>query len=184
MEENAERPRFEALKESKNTEILIIGGGITGILCAHMLKNAGVDCILAEARRICSGITKNTTAKITFGHGLLYDKLIRRFGEERAHLYLEAQKQACGKYAELCKNIPCDYEEKDSYVYSIGGRKKIEREVDALNRLGAVAKFSAELPLPLAVAGAVCVKNQAQFVPSNSPLQSPKNYPYTKTQRS
>ena len=164
-EENAERPHFEALEESKNTDVLIIGGGIAGILCAYMLKNAGVDCILAEARRICSGITQNTTAKITLGHSLLYDKLIRRFGEERARLYLEAQQKACWKYAELCKNIPCDYEAKDSYVYSMNSHKKIEQEVDALNRLGVGAEFSAKLPLPLTVAGAVCVKNQAQFNP-------------------
>lgn len=163
--ENTERPQFEALNESKNTDVLIVGGGIAGILCAYMLKNAGVDCILAEAGEICGGITKNTTAKITLGHGLLYDKLIRRFGEERAHLYLEAQQQACEKYAELCKNIPCDYETKDSYVYSIGNRKKIEREIDALNRIGVKAEFCAELPLPFDVAGAVCVRNQAQFSP-------------------
>lgn len=164
-EENTERTRFEVLKEKKNTDVLIIGGGIAGILCAYMLKNAGVDCILAEVGRICGGITKNTTAKITLGHGLLYDKLIRRFGEERARLYLEAQQQACKNYAELCTEIQCDYETKDSYVYSMNNRKKIEREVDALNRLGAGAEFSAELPLPFEVAGAVCVKNQAQFNP-------------------
>ena len=176
-EENAEHPRFEALKESKNTDVLIIGGGIAGILCAYMLKNAGVDCILAEAGRICGGITKNTTAKITLGHGLLYDKLIRRFGEERARLYLEAQEQACGKYAELCKNIPCDYEAKDSYVYSIGNRKKIERKFDALNRLGVGAEFSTELPLPFKVAGAVCVKNQAQFNPLKFAFAIAKDIP-------
>ena len=81
---------FEPLKESKSADVLIIGGGLTGLLCAYMLKNAGVDCILAEAGRICSGITRNTTAKITFAHGLLYDKLIKRFGQEPARLYLEA----------------------------------------------------------------------------------------------
>ena len=176
-EENTERPRFEALKESKNTDVLIIGGGIAGILCAYMLKNAGVDCILAEARRICSGITQNTTAKITLGHSLLYDKLIRRFGEERARLYLEAQQKACWKYAELCKNIPCDYEAKDSYVYSMNSHKKIEQEVDALNRLSVGAEFFAELPLPLTVAGAVCVKNQAQFNPLKFAFAIAKDLP-------
>ena len=119
-EENTERTRFEVLKESKNTDVLIIGGGIAGILCAYMLKNAGVDCILAEVGRICGGITKNTTAKITLGHGLLYDKLSRRLGEERARLYLEAQQQACKNYAELCTEIQCDYETKDSYVWLTG----------------------------------------------------------------
>ena len=163
--EEAERMSFAPLKESKRTDVLIIGGGITGVLCAYMLKNAGVDCILVEADKICNGITKNTTAKITLGHGLLYDKLIKRFGEDQARLYLEAQLRACDKYADLCKEIPCDYEIKSSYVYSTGDAKKIEREVRALNRLGVKAEFSEAPSLPFKVAGAVCVRNQAQFHP-------------------
>ena len=156
---------FEPLKESKSADVLIIGGGLTGLLCAYMLKNAGVDCILAEAGRICSGITRNTTAKITFAHGLLYDKLIKRFGQEPARLYLEAQLRAAEHYACLCKEIPCDYESKDSYVYSLDDRKKIEREIEALNRLGVPAEFSETPLLPIRTAGAVCVRNQAQFHP-------------------
>ncbi len=161
----AERVQFPALNKSDNTDILIIGGGMTGILCAHMLKNAGIDCILVEADRICSGITKNTTAKITFAHGLIYDKLIKNFGPDKARLYLEAQLQACEKYAALCRDIPCDYERKDSYVYSLDDCEKIRREVDALNRLGVEAEFTDKLPLPFEVAGAVCVRDQAAFHP-------------------
>ncbi len=164
-EDGSARVDFEPLEESKSTDVLIVGGGIAGILCAYMLKDAGVDCILVEADRICGGITKNTTAKITLGHGLLYDKLIGRFGRDRARLYLEAQRQACEKYAELCREIACDYEIKDSYVYSLNDRKKIEREVDALKCLGEKAEFFDELSLPFKVAGAVCVKDQAQFQP-------------------
>ncbi len=163
--EEAQRGSFAPLKESRRTDVLIIGGGIAGILCAYMLKNEGVDCILVEADRICSGITKNTTAKITLGHGLLYDKLIKRFGEERARLYLNAQIRAGEEYARLCKAIPCDYETKSSYVYSTDDAKKIEREVRALNRLGVKAEFSEAPSLPFKAAGAVCVKNQAQFHP-------------------
>ncbi len=163
--EEAERVRFDALKESKRTDVLIIGGGITGLLCAYMLRNAGVDCILVEADRICCGITKNTTAKITLSHGLMYDKLIRRFGKERAQLYLEAQIQAGEEYARLSRDIPCDYEKKDSYVYSLNDRKRIEREVDALNLLGCKAEFSDARMLPFMTAGSVCVRDQAQFHP-------------------
>ena len=54
---------FEAMDGNENTDVLIIGGGISGILCAYKLKTAGVDCMLVEAAEICSGITKNTTAK-------------------------------------------------------------------------------------------------------------------------
>lgn len=164
-EESAKRVCFAPLKESKSTDVLIIGGGITGILCAYMLKSVGVDCILLEADRICGGITKDTTAKITLGHGLVYDKMIKRFGEERARLYLEAQIKAGEKYADMCREIACDYERKDSYVYAMNDRKKIEREVDAINRLGVKAAFSDAPSLPFQVAGAVRVKDQAQFHP-------------------
>ena len=175
--ENAERVYFDALQESKRTDVLIIGGGITGILCAYMLKNAGIDCILVEANRICSGITKDTTAKITLGHGLLYDKLIRRFGQDRTRLYLEAQLQACEKYADLCREISCDYERKDSYVYAMNDRKKIQCEVDALNRLGVQAAYFDTLPLPFKVAGAVCVRDQAQFHPLKFAFAVAKDLP-------
>ena len=162
---NSEPVHFAPLRENKNTDILIIGGGIAGILCAYMLRNNGVDCILVEADRICNGITKDTTAKITIGHGLLYDKIIRSFGLNDAQLYLDAQMKACEKYKNLCKKISCEYENKDSFVYSMNDRQKIENEVSALNRLGVKADFISDVPLPLKVAGAVRVKNQAQFNP-------------------
>jgi hypothetical protein len=148
---DAPRVRFDVLNGNKNTDVLIIGGGIAGILCAYKLKNAGVDCLLAEATEICGGITKNTTAKITLQHGLIYDKMIRRFGENKARIYVEAQKKAFKEYARLCENIDCDYETRDSYVYSLNDRKKIEKEVVALNHIGVKAETSDAKELPLRV---------------------------------
>lgn len=157
--------RFEALKGNVNTDVLIIGGGIAGILCNYMLKNAGVDCMLVEAAEICGGITKNTTAKITLGHGLIYDKIMKRFGEDKARLYAEAQTKAIKKYASLCQDIDCNFENRVSCVYSLNGRKKIDKEIVALNRIGVKAEFSNAGELPIDVAGAVLVKNQGQFHP-------------------
>ena len=162
---NAPNVRFEALDANKSTDVLIIGGGIAGILCAYKLRTAGVDCILAEATEICGGITKNTTAKITLQHGLIYDKMISRFGEHGARLYAEAQANALKEYARLCKNIDCDYEARDSYVYSLTDREKIKKEGAALKLLGVSAELSDARELPFAVAGAVC--------PSAKPAVSP-----------
>ena len=75
-----ERPQFPSLQGDTKTDILVIGGGLCGILCAYMLKKSGVDCVLAEADRICAGVTNGTTAKITFQHGLIYDKIIKKYG--------------------------------------------------------------------------------------------------------
>ena len=57
-------PSYAPLKTNTKTDVLIIGGGITGLLCAYYLTKADVSCILTEANTLCSGITKNTTAKI------------------------------------------------------------------------------------------------------------------------
>ncbi|MBQ8164955.1 MAG: FAD-dependent oxidoreductase [Clostridia bacterium] len=164
--QTAQRPCFETLRSDIKTDVLIIGGGLCGILCGYMLKNAGIDCVIAESDKICGGVTQNTTAKITFQHGLIYDKMIKRFGTEISGLYLESQRAALDKYRELCKKIDCEYKECESYVYSLDDRKTIEKEVNALNKIGCRATFTDKLPsLPLAVAGAVSVKNQAQFHP-------------------
>lgn len=156
---------FESLKGDIKTDVLIIGGGITGLLCAYMLKNAGVDCVLAEADEICSGITKNTTAKITYQHGLIYNEMINRFGADTARLYFEANQKALNKYKELAKDMDCDFKECSNIVYSQDNREKIEKELDALSKIGCQAEFIGDLPLPISVAGAVKIENQAQFNP-------------------
>ena len=160
-----ERPNFSAQDGDLNTDVLIIGGGMAGVLCAYELHCAGVPYVLVEAETICSGITKNTTAKITSQHGLIYDKLISRFGIERAEQYLSANEAALQTYRELCRNIDCGFEEKAAYTYSLDDRSKIERELKALEKLGFPAEFVDKLPLPFRVAGAVRFPNQAQFHP-------------------
>ena len=58
-----ELPNFQSLTSDKNTEAVVIGGGMAGILTAYLLKHRGVSVILLEADRIGWGRTKNTTAK-------------------------------------------------------------------------------------------------------------------------
>lgn len=158
-------PTFPQLKKDLRTDVLIIGGGIAGILCAYQLEKAGVKYVLVEADRICSGITKNTTAKITSQHGLIYHKLIPRFGLERARMYLDANEAALKEYRRLCESIECSFETKDSYVYSLDNPRRIAKELHALRQIGFYAEYEEKLPLPFSVAGAVKFKNQAQFNP-------------------
>ena len=158
-------PRFDSLKQDLKTDVLIIGGGIAGILCAYRLEKAGVDYALVEADRICQGITKDTTAKITSQHGLVYDKLIREFGLERAQMYLQANQEALEQYRSLGQTISCGFEERDSAVYSIHGRENVEKELEALHKIGFPAKCEDQLPLPFPVDGAVCFPGQGQFHP-------------------
>ena len=148
-------PAFPALHTDVKTDVLIIGGGLAGLLCAYRLTQAGVDCILVEAERICGKTTGNTTAKITSQHGLIYDKLLRTFGAGKAGLYLQANQAALEEYRTLCQGLDCDFEEQDAFVYSRADRKKLEQEAAALERLGFGAELVPDLPLPFPTAGAV-----------------------------
>lgn len=174
-EKLSKKPIFNQLKGDTKTDVLIIGGGITGVLCAYMLENAGISYILVEASEIGSGTTKNTTAKITSQHGLIYNKLERKFNIEYAKKYLQINERALDKFRELCKNIDCDFEEKDSFVYSLNNRKKIEDELTALEKIGFKAEFSDKLPLPFSVDGAVKFPKQAQFNPLKFIYEISKN---------
>lgn len=168
-------PQFDKLTGEKKTDVLIIGGGLCGILCAYFLQNAGIDYILAEGSRIASGTTKNTTGKITSQHGLIYDKLIRSLGKEKAQMYLNANQDAIKEYEILCKNINCDLEKKSAYTYSLKDREKLEKEVEAVNSLGFNAEFTENTELPFKTCGAVCFKEQAQFNPLKFIAELSKN---------
>ncbi|MBQ9111303.1 MAG: FAD-dependent oxidoreductase [Oscillospiraceae bacterium] len=164
-QKSVQLPTFPKLNGNISTDVLIIGGGIAGILTAYFLKQSGVDCMLVEKHRICSGTTGHTTAKITVQHGLIYHKMLKSGGAETAQKYQQANQLAFDKYAELCGNIDCDYEQKDNYVYSIGDRDVLEQEMSALAKIGYSARFCEKLPLPFPTAGAVMFPDQAQFHP-------------------
>lgn len=163
--DNYKKNPFPELQGDTKTNVLIIGGGMAGVLCAYFLEQAGVDYVLLEADTIGSGITKNTTAKITSQHGLIYKQLINHVGIEKSKMYLEANQLALKKFSKLCEDIDCDFEQKDAYVYSRFDRRAIEKEVTALNELGFKAEYSQEIALPFKIAGSIQFKNQAQFNP-------------------
>lgn len=164
-EQTVQMPEFEPLRRDIRADALVIGGGLAGLLCAHELTQAGLRCVVAEAGRICGGTTKNTTAKLTAQHGLVYHKLLQKFGAERARAYLEANLAALDRIRALCRDIPCDFEERPNFVYSLDRPGQLERELAALDKLGHPAALERELPLPFPTAGAVRFDRQAQFHP-------------------
>ena len=157
--ETARIPAFPPLEGDTRTDVLIVGGGMAGLLCAYLLKRAGVDCLLVEADRICGGISRNTTAKLTSQHGLCYDKLLKSLGAEKARLYWQANEAALAQYRQLSREIPCGLETRDAYVYTLDSPEKLRRELEALERLGIPADLVQDLPLPFRTAGAVRFRN-------------------------
>ena len=85
----------QTLEKDLETQVLVIGGGMAGILTAYQLQKSGKKVLVLEANRIGSGQTGNTTAKITSQHGLCY------------HGFLK--KNRSGKSQALCQGQPGCY---------------------------------------------------------------------------
>lgn len=158
-------PRFPILEQDLKTDVLIIGGGIAGILCAHKLDQQGIDYALIEADRICNGVTRNTTAKITTQHSCIYNKVLKRYGAERARGYYDANNSALLELKNLCNFNACDYEAKDHYIFSTDSFPLLEKEMNALTKLDIPFAFEERIPLPFPVLGGIRFPDQAQFQP-------------------
>lgn len=166
---SAEKQEYPELREDISVDVAIIGGGIVGLTCAYLLKNKGLKVAVLEANKIARGTTGHTTAKITSQHGLIYNKLINKFGEEKARQYAEANEKAIRFIADLVKekNIDCDFCWRPAYVYTQSEDyiEKIEKEVKAASSLGIKAEYVENIPLPFDIKGAERFDNQAQFHP-------------------
>ncbi len=158
-------PCFDSLKGDRKTDVLIIGGGICGLLCGYYLHQAGIDCIVAESNKIASGTTGSTTAKITALHGAIYGDFIEKSGLEVAQKYFDANQKAIKEYEKIAKAADCDFTKATAYTYSRSDKAKIEREYNALKKLGADAEFETHSNLPFPVAALVGLRDQAEFHP-------------------
>lgn len=157
--------RYPKLKNDKQTQVLVIGGGMAGVLCARKLQEAGKSVLLVEANRIGSGITARTTAVLTAQHDFLYQDMIKSFGEETARTYLYANLDAVREFRELSKKISCDFEDMPSMQFTTGSLERLCREADVVNRLGYPARFMEEPSFPMDATGAVEYPDMAQFHP-------------------
>lgn len=160
-------PKPEPLRGTCKADVAVVGAGMAGILTAYELQRRGARVVVLDRGRVGDGVTGGTTAKITSQHRLIYDRLIRDFGEEKAAQYAQANQRAVRQYAALVesKGIDCAFERRPAFVYAKGNTEKLEKELQAANRLGIPATLTDRTELPFSVAGALCFPDQAQFSP-------------------
>ena len=164
-DEDVALPRFDRLRGDLRTDVLIVGGGMAGLLCAWELRRAGVDCALVEENRILGGVSGRTTAKLTSQHGLVYSKLVNTLGKEQAKLYYQANEKAVSAMKALAQKADCDFEEKTSFIYQTDGADRLEQEAAAYDALGIPYLWQDSVPLPIPVCAAAGFSRQGQFHP-------------------
>jgi glycine/D-amino acid oxidase-like deaminating enzyme/nitrite reductase/ring-hydroxylating ferredoxin subunit len=161
-------PGFAMLQTDISTDVLIVGGGITGVTLAMLLARAGRQVVLLEAGRIGSGTTGNSTGNlyVTVSEGL--DSLVRRWGQDIARQVVDERRGAidfiqlhAGSESGLrrCPMV--------QYAFSDSMREGIESEQKALAALGVPHRLTSAVPAPLPQArgNVLVIDDQAQFHP-------------------
>ena len=155
---------YPALAGDLEVDVAVLGGGITGLTIASLLRDAGAEVAVIEARGVASGVTANTTGKFTALHTLTYAGLIRTIGEAPARVYAAANQEAVRRTAELAAtlDVDCDitWDVASTYTEDSQRRGDIEDEVAALQRLGQPAELVTDLGLPYPIVAAVQLPEQ------------------------
>ena len=161
---------YSPLRGEVSAEVAVIGAGMVGLTAALLLQQQGRKVVVLEAKRVGEQTTGGSTAKVTAQHRLIYNQLVRNFGEAGAHAYAESNQQAIQEIRGLAErlNIDCDFETRAAYAYTreSDGVASLEQEHETASRLGLPSRLlRGEVGLPFSVEAALCFDNQAQFQP-------------------
>lgn len=166
------KEKYNKLEKNIETDICIIGGGITGISTAYYLTKENLKVTVLDMGKIGFQTTGNSTAKITSQHGLFYKYLKDSKGENFARLYYDANEDAIKNIKKIVEkeNIECDLECQSAYVLAANREEvqKVKDEVEVVRGFGGHAEYLEREDIdknllilnPLA---AIRFKNQAQF---------------------
>jgi glycine/D-amino acid oxidase-like deaminating enzyme/nitrite reductase/ring-hydroxylating ferredoxin subunit len=168
---NATAPtsNFPVLSGDIEADVAIIGGGIVGVTTARLLRDRGLKVALIEARRIGEGVTGKSTAKITSQHNIAYTIIAKKFGNDGARRYADANETGLRTIRELVERhgIDCALETRPAFTWTRDPdeAERIEQEAELAARLGLPASLTRDTGLPFSVLQAMRWDDQAQFHP-------------------
>src|SRR5688500_10251453 len=116
-------PGFPTRDAIADVDVLVVGGGITGLTTALLLQRAGYSTTVLDQHQIGSGETGRTTAHLTVFPDAGYARLATDFGLEGARAVSQSKREAIKRIEEFAREIPCDFEQVSGYLYT-------EREAD------------------------------------------------------
>jgi glycine/D-amino acid oxidase-like deaminating enzyme len=117
---------YPKLEHSVKTDVVIIGGGISGALTAYYLTNAGVSCILVDARTIGLGSTCASTSLLQYELDKPLSELSALIGFKNAsHAYIKCS-EAIDAIQKISQKIKFTLFEKQNSLYFAASKKDKE----------------------------------------------------------
>ena len=142
---NKTHQRYKELKDNTSCDILIIGGGVTGAICAYSLSKAGMKCILLEENLVAQGSTATCTSLLQYDIDLDIIGLSKKIGLEKAKRAFILCKEAVYSLSNIIKNedLDCSYMEVPSLYYTMNPKDyfDMKKEYELRKDLGLNVEF-------------------------------------------
>jgi glycine/D-amino acid oxidase-like deaminating enzyme/nitrite reductase/ring-hydroxylating ferredoxin subunit len=162
-------PRLAALPAGVETDVLVVGAGITGLTAALLLQEAGRRVVVVEALQLAHGVSGHTTAHVTEAVDAGYRKIRSDFGKDGARVVARSSRAAIELIRSFARTVTprCDFTPVPGFLYteSVGDVDALEDEMEAAREAGLVVSMTREVPLPFPVEAAVRYEDQARFHP-------------------
>jgi len=161
---------YGALRDGVTADVVVVGGGIAGVTTALRLQREGVRVVLLEAVAIGSGVTGNTSAKVSALQGTTLSAIASRHRSDVADVYAAATAAAVADVATLAaeEQIDCDLDRRPAVTYaaSTGDLDALTDEFDAMTAAGLPIQWRDEdARQPYRVSGAIWLHDQIAFQP-------------------
>ncbi len=148
-------------------DVVIAGGGITGLTTALLLQTQGKKCLLAEAKTIGFGTTSGTTAHLNTLLESPYYQIEKDFGFNAASLLADFARNCISLIEKnvIQHDIDCDFKRQQAYLFAENDEqeKELEKIVSSFQKVGMSAAYTKDLPIPLAHTKAALFSHQGSI---------------------
>lgn len=167
--ENEKDEEVIKLTENIECDVLIIGGGITGISTAYHLSKSKLKVCLVDRNLVGHGITSKTTAKLNYLQELIPYKISKYVSKESAIKYVQSQVEAIKLVEDIVNNeeIKCDFQKVPSYIFTNKETEiiKIQKQRELLESIGIHVNEHTNIPIDIHSKYAISVDDTAVFHP-------------------
>lgn len=157
------------LRTTVEADIAIIGGGMTGVITAYLLRNSGLRIVLLEKGIIGGVATRLTTAFLVETIDTDLSTLIRLWGQKKSRMIIESHREAIAFYEKTAdtEGIACHFMRCPLYLFASShkDKKSLVQEKEAGKELGIAVELRNDTALPFPQHGSLEIRGQAKFEP-------------------